>query len=334
MQVWRTVSEARGGARGLPSGQVVSVGTFDGVHRGHRVVLGRARDLADERGLPMAVLTFYPHPLSVVRPGHEPPAVATLRHRLELLGQVGADAALVLAFDADLASMTAESFVDSVLVDGLNARAVVVGEDFRFGHRAAGDGALLTRLGARHGFDTVLVPPIGQDGVRWSSSEVRRRVAAGDVRAAASVLGHLFEVEGPVVLGDRRGRDLGYPTANLAVAPGMLVPADGVYAGYLRRIDDPDVLMPAAISVGTNPTFDGTERRVEAYVLDTDDLDLYEQQVAVSLVEQLRGQRRFDGVDALVTQMAADVAATREVLARPAQASVSSMIATGRRPAG
>lgn len=329
MQVWRTLSDARAGTAARPSGWAVSIGTFDGVHRGHRVVLGTARDLADARRLPLAVLTFYPHPLSVVRPGHEPPAVATLRHRLELLGQAGADATLVLAFDSSLAAMSAEQFVTSVLVDALAARAVVVGEDFRFGRRAAGDGALLTRLGSEHGFDAVLVPPIGHDGLRWSSTEVRRRVAEGDVRTAASVLGHLFEVEGPVVAGDRRGHDLGYPTANLAVAPGMLVPADGVYAGYLRRLADPGALMPAAISVGTNPTFDGLERRVEAYVLDVDGLDLYGQQVAVSFVDHLRAQRRFDGVQALVTQMARDVAATRQVLGRPSEVTVSSLIGDG-----
>lgn len=327
MRIWRTLADARVGTAHEPSGWVVSIGTFDGVHRGHRVVLGRAREYADEQGLPMAVLTFYPHPLSVVRPGHEPPAVATLRHRLELVGQAGADAALVLTFDQSLAAMSAEDFVRSVVVEAMHARAVVVGEDFRFGHRAVGDVGLLARMGADAGFTTVPVPPVGHDGIRWSSTEVRRRVAEGDVRTASSVLGHLFEVEGPVVVGDHRGRDLGYPTANLAVAPGMLVPADGVYAGYLRRVDDPETLLPAAVSVGTNPTFDGDERRVEAYVLDTDDLDLYGQHVAVSFVEQLRTQRRFDDVDTLVAQMAVDVAQTREVLNRPSDVTVSSLAA-------
>ena len=308
---------------------VVSIGTFDGVHRGHRVVVGRARAEADARGLPLAVLTFDPHPMSVVRPGSEPPAIATLRHRVELLRQSGADSVLVLPFTLQTAAMSAEDFAGHILVDALKARAVVVGEDFRFAHRAAGDIELLSSVGAAAGFDVVPVGPVGHDGIRWSSTEVRRRVAGGDVRGAAEVLGHLFEVEGPVVSGDRRGRDLGYPTANVAVEPRMLVPADGVYAGYLRLLADPMNPLPAAVSVGTNPTFDGVERRVEANVLDTDDLDLYGQEVAVSFVQQLRGQQRFDDVEALVAQMGVDVARSREVLQRRDAAAVSSMIDAG-----
>lgn len=325
MTVWHSLDDVRA----EPS--VVSIGTFDGVHRGHRVVVGRARAEADTRGISLTVLTFDPHPLSVVRPGAEPPAIATVRHRVELLGQSGAESVLVLPFTQQTASMTAEAFAESILVDALKARAVVVGEDFRFGHRAAGDVAALAQMGAVAGFDVVSVAPVGHDGIRWSSTEVRRRVADGDVRAAAEVLGHLFEVEGLVVAGDRRGRDLGYPTANVAVGAQMLVPADGVYAGYLRLLSDPTTPLPAAVSVGTNPTFDGSERRVEAYVLDADDLDLYGQLVAVSFVEQLRGQLRFDGVDDLVAQMAVDVATTRDVLDRRDAAAVSSMI-NGRSP--
>lgn len=327
MTVWHSLDDVRA------EPGVVSIGTFDGVHRGHRVVVGRARAEADARGISLTVLTFDPHPLSVVRAGMEPPAIATVRHRVELLGQSGAEYVLVLPFTQQTASMSAEAFVDTILVDALKARAVVVGEDFRYGHRAAGDVELLARLGAADGFDVVAVPPVGHDGIRWSSTEVRRRVADGDVRAAAEVLGHLFEVEGPVVEGDRRGRDLGYPTANVAVGPRMLVPADGVYAGYLRLLSDPLTPLPAAVSVGTNPTFDGEERRVEAYVLDAHDLDLYGEMVAVSFVQQLRGQRRFDGVGDLVSQMAVDVAATREILDRRDAAAVSSMI-NGRSPAG
>ena len=307
-EVWARLDEASGPA-------VVSVGTFDGVHRGHRVVVQTARAVADRLALPLVVLTFDPHPMSVVRPGTEPPAVATVRHRVELLGQCGADAVLVLPFDTSVAAMTADEFVDVVLVHALGAHAVVVGEDFRFGHRAGGDVELLRERGAEVGFELVAVSPVGHEGVRWSSTEVRRRVEAGDVAGAAAVLGHVFEVEGPVVRGDQRGRHLGYPTANLAVAPGMLVPADGVYAGYLRRLDAPLHVMPAAVSVGTNPTFDGSRRAVEAYVLDADALDLYDVEVAVSFVARLREQRRFDDVGALVAQMARDVAQTRVALA-------------------
>jgi riboflavin kinase/FMN adenylyltransferase len=317
--VWRAVDEVRS----TPS--VVSIGTFDGVHRGHRVVVGTARDEASRRGLPLTVLTFDPHPMSVVRPGHQPPAVATLRHRVELLGQCGADAVLVLPFTAAVAAMSAAEFVSDVLLGTLKARAVVVGQDFRFGHRAAGDVDALRALAAG-AFDVVALSPVGHDGVRWSSTEVRQRVAAGDMPGASAVLGHLFEVEGPVVGGDRRGRELGYPTANVTVAPGMLVPADGVYAGYLRRLSDPTTVLPAAVSVGTNPTFDGAERRVEAYVLGVGDLDLYDQQVAVSFVQQLRGQQRFDAVEQLVAQMEADVAAVTELLRDHSPAEVSSLL--------
>lgn len=320
VQVWRTPGEV------LPEPAVVSIGTFDGVHRGHRVVVGAARSEAERRGRALTVLTFDPHPMAVVRPSHSPPAIATVRHRVELLGQAGADNVLVLPFDASVAAMSAEDFVGSVLLDTLQALAVVVGEDFRFGHRAAGDVELLRELGASSGFDVVAVAPVGHDGIRWSSTEVRSRVAGGDVRGAADVLGHLFEVEGGVVVGDRRGRQLGYPTANVAVAPGMLVPADGVYAGFLRRLAEPLTALPAAVSIGTNPTFDGSSRRVEAYVLDADDFDVYGESVAVSFVEQLRGQRRYDDVAALTEQMRVDVERTREILDRRDAAAVSSMI--------
>jgi riboflavin kinase/FMN adenylyltransferase len=291
------------------------------------VVVQTARTVADRLALPLVVLTFDPHPMSVVRPGTEPPAVATVRHRVELLGQCGADAVLVLPFDTSIAAMTADEFVDVVLVHALGAHAVVVGEDFRFGHRAGGDVELLRERGAEAGFELVAVSPVGHEGVRWSSTEVRRRVEVGDVAGAAAVLGHVFEVEGPVVRGDQRGRDLGYPTANVASAPGMLVPADGVYAGYLRRLDAPLHVMPAAVSVGTNPTFDGSRRAVEAHVLDTDALDLYDVEVAVSFVARLREQRRFDDVGALVAQMARDVAQTRVALA-----TVDASALSARRP--
>lgn len=329
VQVWHTLAEARAGGPSAAQACVASIGTFDGVHRGHRVVLGTARAEADARDLPLTVLTFDPHPMAVVRPGHQPPAIATVRHRVELLGQAGADAVLVLPFDSTMASMSADDFAAAVLVRSLGAQSVVVGEDFRFGHRAAGDIAVLTEIGGEAGFDTVAVAPVGHDGIRWSSTEVRRRIAAGDVEGAAQVLGHLFEVEGPVVVGDQRGRQLGYPTANVAVAEGMLVPADGVYAGYLRRLADPATLLPAAVSVGTNPTFDGTHRRVEAYVMDPPELDLYGHEVAVSVVHQLRGQLRFEDVDALVRQMDADVARARSLLAGQPAAHHRSRSASG-----
>jgi riboflavin kinase/FMN adenylyltransferase len=198
----------------------------------------------------------------------------------------------------------------------VRAQVVVVGEDFRFGHRAAGDLHVLAALGLEHGFEAIGVGPVGSEGHRWSSTQVRSLVAAGDVAAAAQILGHPVAVEGTVVPGDRRGRDLGYPTANLALDPHALVPADGVYAGTLHLLDEAEgQALPAAVSVGTNPTFDGQDRRVEAYVLDRDDLDLYGRAVCVHLVQRLRGQQRFAGVAELIDQMGRDVEATRHSLA-------------------
>lgn len=312
VHVWRSPAAVDHGR--VEAGTVVTIGVFDGVHRGHQEVLAVARALADARDLPLVVLTFDPHPMSVVRPGNEPPPVTTVRHRVELLADAGADAVLVLPFDAETAAMSPEEFVEQVLVSILRVAVAVVGEDFRFGHRARGDLEVLADLGLEHGFDAIGVGPVGAGGVRWSSTEVRRRVAAGDVAGAREILGHYFRVEGTVVEGDRRGRALGYPTANLDVAPGALLPADGVYAGYLRVLDD-GADLPAAVSVGTNPTFDGMQRRVEGYVLDAADLDLYGRQVAVRFVAHVRDQQRFADVDALRAQMARDVEQTRTLLA-------------------
>jgi riboflavin kinase / FMN adenylyltransferase len=313
VRVWRSVAEAEGQLRA----SVVTIGVFDGVHRGHRAVLARAARHAAELQVPLVALTFDPHPLRVVRPEHAPPLVATLDHRVRLLGAAGADAVLVLPFDRERAGQSADDFVDEVLVGALRARMVVVGEDFRFGHRAAGDVALLVELGEAHGFAVDAVEPVSDPGRhRWSSTYVRDRVAAGEVEEAMRALGQPFRVEGVVVRGDQRGRQLGYPTANVPPAPGFVVPADGVYAGWLTRLDrDVELSLPAAISVGTNPTFDGTERRVEAYVLDRDDLELYDVPVAIEFVARLRGQVRFDAVSELLVQMAKDVAAARDLLA-------------------
>ncbi len=318
MRMWRSLDEVSASA--VAVGTVVSIGVFDGVHRGHQEVLAVARALAEARAVPLVVLTFDPHPVSVVRPGHGPALVSTVRRRLELLAACGADATLVLPFTLDVAALSPERFVTAVLVERLRARVVVVGEDFRFGHRAAGDLHLLSALGLQHGFDAIGVGPVGSDGTRWSSTQVRDRARAGDVAGVREILGHHLQVEGPVVAGDSRGRLLGYPTANVRVGPHDLVPADGVYAGRLLVLDGADGTdepgLPAAVSVGSNPTFDGTQRRVEAYALDTDDLDLYGRLVGVRFVERLRGQVRFDSAEALVEQMAVDVAGTRQALAR------------------
>lgn len=299
---------------------VVTLGNFDGVHRGHKAVLQTVLELAAERGAGTVAVTFDPHPVAVLRPDLAPAAVTSLEHRLDLVEQVGLDAVLVQEFTHELAQMTPEDYVREVFVDALHACAVVVGEDTRFGRHNSGDTDTLRELGERYGFEVVTVTDIG-DGRRWSSSLVRERVLEGDVAGAAAVLGRPHRIVGTVVHGDHRGRELGYPTANLSPDAYGLVPADGVYAGWLLRpsLDqgDPDRLLPAAVSIGTNPTFEGADRRVEAYVLDRTDLDLYGEQIAVELVERLRPTEKFDSIDELLEVMREDVRRCRELLAGP-----------------
>ncbi|WP_435744130.1 bifunctional riboflavin kinase/FAD synthetase [Nocardioides sp. SYSU DS0663] len=310
MQVWRSLED-------VPDDlgrTVVVVGNFDGVHLGHRRVLARARELARERGgLAVVAVTFDPHPMAVLRPEHAPTALTTVDARADLLAEAGADGVLAVPFDRSVAAWTPEEFVTRVLVDALRAAAVVVGANFRFGSRAAGDVATLTELGAVHDFTAEGIPLDGGPMV-WSSTYVRTCLAAGDVTGAAEALGRPYAVRGEVVRGDQRGRELGYPTANVPTGGLMAVPADGVYAGWLRRLDTGE-RHPAAISVGTNPTFHGArERRVESYVLDRTDLELYGVEVEVSFVERLRGMTTFASVEELVDQMADDVRRARELL--------------------
>lgn len=297
---------------------VVSVGVFDGVHRGHRAVVSAAVARARELGARAVVVTFEPNPLAVLRPELAPPVLSTLEHRVALLERLDVDAVLVLPFTAALAAQSPEDFVTDVLLGALRATAVVVGENFRFGHRATGDVALLRRMGSERGFEVDGFALTGEGEATWSSTFVRERLAEGDVEGAAHVLGRAHRLEGPVVHGDQRGRTIGYPTANLGLPAEAAVPADGVYAGWLTRADG--TRLPAAISIGTNPTFDGTQRRVEAYVLDRDDLELYDEHVAVDFVARLRETLRFDGVGPLVEQMGRDVERSREILGvgRPA----------------
>ncbi len=296
---------------------VVTLGNFDGVHRGHKAVLQAVLQLASERGAQTVAVTFDPHPVAVLHPERAPAPVTSLEHRLDLIEHVGLDAVLVEEFTHELALMSPEDYVRTVFVDALHACAVVVGEDTRFGHKNSGDAATLRELGARYGFEVMTVADLGE-GQRWSSSLVRQRLGDGDVAGAAAVLGRPHRVMGTVVHGDHRGRELGYPTANLSQDAQGMIPADGVYAGWLTRValddDDQERVLPAAISVGTNPTFEGTKRRVEAYVLDRTDLDLYGDQVAVEFVERLRPTLKFDSVEELLAVMSDDVARCREVL--------------------
>lgn len=317
MQVWHALCEVD---RQQLGPTVVTIGNFDGVHLGHRHVIEQARELAAQHGgLPVVAVSFEPHPLRVVAPDSAPVALTSLERRLDLLAAAGVDAALVLPFTAELAQLSAEDFVTTIVFETLQARGVVVGDNFRYGKGARGDVTLLKSLCDGREVDVVGVPLDGWGDQRWSSTYVRACVAGGEVESAAEALGRPHSIAGYVVRGEQRGRQLGYPTANVPVSSTQTaVPADGVYAGWLRRLDaDSAPWWPAAISVGTNPTFDGTGRRVESYVLDRDDLELYDVLVEVAFVSWLRGMVKFDTVDALVDQMRDDVDRARALLTSP-----------------
>lgn len=312
VQIWRSLDEVPGDL----GRTVVTVGNFDGVHLGHQHVVRRAREVARTLGgLPVVAVTFEPHPMAVLRPEHAPQTLTDVDTRARLLGEAGADAVLVAPFTREVAAWSPERFVEDILVAALHAKAVVVGANFRFGVKASGDVATLTELGRTHDFAAEGIALDGGPQV-WSSTYVRSCLQGGDVEGAAEALGRPFTVHGEVVKGDQRGRELGYPTANVPTSGMLAAPTDGVYAGWLRRLDGfEDELLPAAISVGTNPTFEGErERRVESYVLDRDDLELYGVEVEVSFVARIRGMLRFDSVAELVATMAQDVARTRAVL--------------------
>jgi riboflavin kinase/FMN adenylyltransferase len=301
---------------------VVTIGVFDGVHLGHQRIVGAAVAAGRRLGLPVVVVTFDPHPSEVIRSGSHPPLLCTVRRRGQLLAGLGADAVCVLPFTLEFSRLEPDEFVRSVLVDKLHAQWVVVGENFRFGHRAAGDIALLAELGDKYDFGAEGVPLLAEDGVAVSSSLIREHLSAGDVAAAARDLGRPHRLEGVVVRGEQRGRALGFPTANLETPPQAAIPADGVYAGWLATLDADGLeteRWPAAISVGSNPTFGGQHRVVEAYALDRDDLDLYGVHAAVDFAARLRGMVRFESVAALIAQMRVDVDRARTLVAPAAQ---------------
>ncbi len=291
----------------------MTIGVFDGVHRGHQRIIGLAVERARAAGLPSVVLTFDPHPIEVVRPGQHPPMLTGPRQKADLLEGLGVDVMCVLPFTQAFSQLSAADFVHAVLVERLHVSGVVVGENFRYGHRGSGDIAALTADGRRFGFTVEAAPLQGSADTTWSSTYIRSCVAAGDVAGAAAALGRDHRIDGVVVRGDRRGREIGYPTANLEPLPWSAVPADGIYAGRLVRASGER--LPAAISIGTNPTFAGEERRVEAFVLDAEPgLDLYGEHVGLSFAARLRDTLRFDGVEPLVAQMDLDVTRTRELL--------------------
>lgn len=309
MQRWRGYDAAPGGW----GRSVVTIGVFDGVHKGHQATIGHTVARARELGVQSVVVTFDPHLAEVVRPGSHPAVLTEPARKAELIEALGVDVLCVVPFTPEFSRLPAEQFVHDILVEHLHAALVVVGNNFRFGHRAAGDVALLERLGQTFGFGVEGNPLVAEAGTVFSSTYIRSCVDAGDVGAAAAALGRPHRVEGVVVRGDQRGRELGFPTANLLCHRYAAVPADGVYAARLIRRGQHEPLL-AAVSVGTNPTFSGRERRVEAYALDFSG-DLYGERLALDFVAHLRGQIRYDSIEPLIAQMNQDVERTRRVLA-------------------
>jgi riboflavin kinase/FMN adenylyltransferase len=300
---------------------VVTVGMYDGVHRGHQKLIGAAVARARAMRRPSLLLTFDPHPAEVIRPGSHPAILTAMDRKAELVAELGVEAMCVLPFTPEFMRLSPESFTHTVLVEHLHAAQVVVGENFTYGHKAAGDLATLAVEGRRFGFaveGVSLAEDTSDEGeVTISSTYVRACVAAGDMVSAARALGRPHRVDGVVVRGDRRGASMGYPTANVESPQYTAIPADGVYAGHLvtrnPRGGASRERFPAAISVGSNPTFQGSRRTVEAYVLDYDG-DLYGEHVGVEFVQRLRPMLAFPDLDALLAAMAKDVAETRNLL--------------------
>ncbi len=346
---WRGLDSVPGGW----GRSVVTIGVFDGVHRGHQQIIAHAVKRARETGVPAVVMTFDPHPAEVVRPGSHPAVLTEPGRKAELIAGLGVDALCVIPFTLDFSKLSAEGFVHDVLVDTLHAGLVVVGENFRFGHKAAGDVELLRRLGRTFGFGVEEAPLVAAGDTVFSSTYIRSLIAAGDVGAAAAALGRPHRLEGVVVRGDQRGRQLGFPTANLMSSQYAAVPADGVYAARVA-IGHPAPSRPGvgfawtgergdrseegtrswedaaladasaadradrmgAVSIGTNPTFSGRERRVEAFILDFD-ADIYGERIALDFVERLREQRTYTSLPPMVEQINDDVARTRSLLSEP-----------------
>ncbi len=303
----------------VPAGfgpSAVTIGKFDGLHLGHRSVLRQLRELADERGLTATVVTFDRNPLQLLAPEKCPDALVGNAQKRRLLAGAGVDATLMLRFDRQLADEPPELFIENVLTQALHAQVVLCGADFRFGARGAGDVELLRQAGAANGFDVVILNDVlveGSSGPRRASATwVRELLAEGRVREAAALLGRLPSIQSTVVHGEQRGRELGYPTANLDPAIEGYLPADGVYATW-AVIDG--VSYASATSIGNNPTFDGVpQHRVESHLYDQK-LDLYDRPIELQFVDYLRPMKKFESADALVTQMRADDARIREVLA-------------------
>lgn len=307
---------------------VLTIGVFDGVHRGHAELIAHAVKAGKARGVPTVLMTFDPHPMEVVYPGNHPAQLTTLARRAELVEQYGVDVFLVIPFTSDFMKLTPDRYIHELLVEHLHVVEVVVGENFTFGRKAAGNVDTLRRAGEQFGFGVQSVSLVAErpgvdvgQSVTFSSTYIRSCVDAGDVQAATEALGRPHRVEGLVVRGDGRGRDLGFPTANVAPSAFAAIPADGVYAAWFTVLGHgpvPGTVVAgqrcrAAVSVGTNPTFSGRARTVEAFVID-EVADLYGQRVAVDFVSRIRGQEKFDSVADLVAVMNTDVEKTRGLL--------------------
>jgi riboflavin kinase/FMN adenylyltransferase len=287
---------------------VVLIGVFDGVHKGHQVLLNRAKEIADGRSI--IALTFDPHPTTVFAPDKAPTMLTTLADRVELLKIHNADQVAVIKFNEKFAAMSPEEFVETVLVGQLHASTVIVGKNFTYGHKAAGNVETLIKSGLAHNF-TVDVQELKADTEVISSSRIRALVTEGKVEQARELLSRPHRLDGVVVHGEKRGREIGYPTANLGNVEGQTIPADGVYAGWLTVGIN---FWPAAISIGTNPTFEGDRgRQVEAYALDQEGLDLYDKNASIEFGWYLRPTLKFDGLEPLLEQMKKDCDKAREL---------------------
>ncbi len=291
---------------------VVTIGVFDGVHAGHRQLISHARSIANDLNGELTVASFDPHPTSVLRPDKFLGLLTLPQRRTELLLEQGVTRVEFLNFDSHLQLMHALTFVKDVIVGQLHADVIVVGENFRFGHKAAGSVETLQDISAEFGFEVVPVVLAGDDQA-WSSTRIRHSLIAGDVASARTMLGRSHRLTGVVVHGDHRGRELGFPTANLNVDQPLVVPADGVYSAMMHWDGQ---AWPCAVSVGTNPTFDGViGRRVEAYVMDHKHLDLYDHEISLDFIDFVRPMLKFDGLDSLIEAMHNDVARAREQIA-------------------
>ncbi len=297
---------------------VVAIGNFDGVHRGHRALIERAREEALAAGAPLGVITFEPHPREVLTPDRAPPRLTPFRVKARLLAELGIQHLFALAFTEHLRQKTPAQFVHDVLAGGLGVHRVVVGRDFRFGNRRAGDVDALAELGQDYGFGVTRVEPVAWRGEVCSSSRVRAAIAAGDVALGRDLLAHPFVVEGRVVAGDRRGRALGYPTANLRPPRRpSLWPATGIYAVRAHCQGGPDDWQDAVASLGLRPTFDGQDLRLEVHLFDRE-VDLYGRRLCCAFIERLRAEAKFESIEALKTQMAEDCRRARGALGAPA----------------